>query len=90
LAPPGLIIGMITRTALGHTGRQLKAGRVETAAYGLVMIAALARVLTLAALPAAAMGGIHLAATCWSLAFALYLYRYGPYLTRPRADGKPD
>lgn len=89
-ATGGLIIGMITRTALGHTGRQLKVGKIETAAYGLVMIAALARVLTLAALPAAAMGGIHLAATCWSLAFALYLYRYGPYLTRPRADGKPD
>ena len=32
---------MITRTALGHTGRMLIAGRIETAAYALVLIAAL-------------------------------------------------
>ena len=86
----GLIIGMITRTALGHTGRLLNASWVETTAYSLVMVAALARVLSLVALPAAALGGIHLAATCWTLAFAFYLYRYVPFLARPRADGRPD
>lgn len=89
-ATGGLILGMMTRTALGHTGRLLVAGWAETAAYGLVMAAALVRVLSSAAIPAAAMGGIHLAATCWVLAFALYLFRYAPYLTRPRADGRPD
>lgn len=89
-ATGGLIMGMMTRTALGHTGRLLVAGWAETAAYGLVMAAALVRVLSSAAIPAAAMGGIHLAATCWVLAFALYLFRYAPYLTRPRADGRPD
>ncbi|MEO5659557.1 MAG: NnrS family protein, partial [Polaromonas sp.] len=29
----GMIIGMMTRTALGHTGRPLKAGRAEVACY---------------------------------------------------------
>ena len=52
-ATGGLIIGMITRTALGHTGRMLIAGRIETAAYALVLIAALVRVLTVAFHPAA-------------------------------------
>lgn len=87
-ATGGLIIGMITRTALGHTGRMLVAGRIETIAYGLVQIAALARVLTVAAIPAATMGGIHLAATAWTLAFALYLWRYTPFLLNSRVDGK--
>ena len=85
----GLILGMITRTALGHTGRPLAAGPVETAAYVLVQLAALARVLTVAAVPAAATGGIHLAATAWTLAFLLYVWRYFPFLTRARVDGKP-
>jgi uncharacterized protein involved in response to NO len=88
-ATGGLIIGMTTRTALGHTGRLLVAGRVETAAYALVQLAALARVLTVAVIPAAATAGIHLAATAWVLAFLLYLWRYLPWLIRPRVDGQP-
>lgn len=88
-ATGGLIIGMITRTALGHTGRKLVAGRVETAAYALLQLAAVARVLTVAAIPAAVMVGIHFAATAWALAFLLYLWRYLPYLIRPRLDGLP-
>ncbi len=88
-ATAGLIIGMITRTALGHTGRLLIAGRLETVAYTLVQFAALARVVTVTALPAAAQSGIHLAATAWSVAFLIYLWRYGPWLLRARVDGQP-
>ncbi|ENO89956.1 NnrS family protein [Thauera linaloolentis] len=87
-ATGGLIIGMITRTALGHTGRMLVAGPIETAAYALVQLAALARVLTVAVIPAAAIGGIHAAATLWSLGFLLYLWRYTPFLLKARVDGK--
>ena len=88
-ATGGLIIGMITRTALGHTGRMLTAGRLETVAYALVQVAAFARVLTVAAMPLAATAGIHLAATAWALAFILYLWRYAPFLIRARVDGRP-
>lgn len=87
-ATGGLIIGMITRTALGHTGRMLVAGPIETAAYVLVQLAVLIRVLTVVAIPAAAVGGIHAAATVWSLGFLLYLWRYTPFLLRARVDGK--
>lgn len=87
-ATGGLIIGMITRTALGHTGRMLVAGSIETAAYVLVQLAVLIRVLTVVAIPAAAVGGIHAAATVWSLGFLLYLWRYTPFLLRARVDGK--
>lgn len=87
-ATGGLIIGMITRTALGHTGRMLVAGPVETAAYALVLLAALVRVLSVALFPAALVGGVHAAATLWALGFALYLWRYAPFLLKARVDGK--
>lgn len=87
-ATAGLIMGMITRTALGHTGRMLESGPVEAAAYVLVQVAAVARVLTLAVIPAAALAGIHLAATAWVLAFVFYLWRYLPMLVRARVDGR--
>ncbi|WP_307719541.1 NnrS family protein [Massilia aurea] len=30
-----------------------------------------------------------LSAALWSLAFIIYLLRYGPWLASPRLDGKP-
>ena len=88
-ATGGLIIGMITRTALGHTGRMLVAGKVEVTAYVLVQLAAVSRVLTVIAFPGLALSGIHLAATLWALAFGLYFIRYLPWLVRTRPDGRP-
>ena len=87
-ATGGLIIGMITRTALGHTGRILVAGNIEATAYCLVQLAAAARVLSLVAFPSLVLYGIHLAAILWSLAFALYFVRYLPWLIYARPDGR--
>jgi uncharacterized protein involved in response to NO len=39
-----MVIGMMTRTALGHTGRKLVAGKTEVACYTLVATAAVVRV----------------------------------------------
>lgn len=89
-ATGGLIVGMITRTALGHTGRMIVTGRIEAAAYVLVQVAAAARVLTLVVAEQRLwMAGVHFAGACWTLAFLLYFWRYLPYLLRPRVDGQP-
>jgi uncharacterized protein involved in response to NO len=88
-ATGGLIIGMITRTALGHTGRKLAAGPVEMTAYALVQLAAMVRVLTLLILPTAVFAGIYVAAGLWSIAFLAYFLRYRPWLIRARPDGQP-
>lgn len=86
----GLIVGMITRTALGHTGRPLKAGRCEAACYWLIGIALILRVAPWFGLPARFyIPALHASATLWTLCFLLYLWKYLPILTRPRADGKP-
>jgi len=85
----GLItLGMITRTALGHTGRPLKAGPVEISAYLSMLLAALLRVLFPLLAPASLMLGVQLSAALWSLSFVLYLVRYTPLLMRPRPDGQ--
>jgi uncharacterized protein involved in response to NO len=87
-ATGGLIIGMITRTARGHTGRPLMLSRAEVLAYVLVMAAALLRVV-LALAPPALYGGVLIAAAAaWSVAFLIYLWVFTPWLMRTRLDGK--
>ena len=86
----GLIIGMMTRTARGHTGRPLRADRCDTACYLLVLLAAAVRVAVPLASPAQTVHASLLSATLWSAGFALYAVRYWPVLSRPRADGRPE
>lgn len=84
----GMIIGMITRTALGHTGRPLAAGPNETAMYMLLQLGVLLR-LVAALVPGSARDvALVGAAACWTAAFTLYAVVYGPYLCRPRVDGR--
>ena len=84
----GLIIGMITRTARGHTGGPLQASRLEVLAYGLVMGAAVLRVLVPLAAPQWYAATLVVAALAWSTAFALYLGLFTPWLFQTRLDGK--
>jgi uncharacterized protein involved in response to NO len=84
-----ITLGMITRTALGHTGRPLRASAVETAAFLAIQAAALTRVLPPLVEPAWLLAAVHVSSTCWTLAYALYLARYLPMLVRPRIDALP-
>jgi uncharacterized protein involved in response to NO len=85
----GLTLGMMTRTARGHTGRPLTADNFELAMFVLIQLAALSRVLVGLVAPGHYMAGVQLSGLCWAAAFALYAVRYWPVLTRPRLDGKP-
>ncbi|AOW14429.1 short-chain dehydrogenase [Hydrogenophaga crassostreae] len=87
-ATAGLIIGMLTRTARGHTGRPLQVSRPEIAAYVLVMLAAAVRVLLPLAVPQWLPMALVIAAAAWSVAFAIYLFIYAPWLLKTRLDGK--
>ena len=79
----GMIIGMITRTALGHTGAPLRAGWPETTAYVLVHAAASSRVVA-GLLPASYYEHIWAAGHLWALAFLLYFFTYLPRLVLAR------
>jgi uncharacterized protein involved in response to NO len=84
-----MIIGMMSRVALGHTGRSIAPGPLTIAAYWLVNAAALLRVVfaltrddTLRTVSMMGSGAL------WSLAFVLFIIVYWPILSRPRADGR--
>ncbi|KPK05710.1 MAG: hypothetical protein AMJ64_11095 [Betaproteobacteria bacterium SG8_39] len=85
----GTVIGMITRTALGHTGRALAVGRLEIAAYLMVHAAALARVAAGLVPELNYAGLVAAAAWLWAGAFVIYFALYLPRLVRPRVDGRP-
>ncbi len=84
----GLTLGMMTRTARGHTGRPLQADRWELAMFLLIQAAALVRVFGGMAFPAY-LASVQLSALLWSAAFGLYAVRYWSVLTGSRLDGKP-
>ncbi|MNM49327.1 NnrS protein [compost metagenome] len=85
-AMAGLILAMIARVSLGHTGRPLQPPAGMTLAFILLNLAGVSRVLLVLWLP---MAGLWLAAVCWVGAFALYAWRYAPMLLRARVDGHP-
>ncbi|MNF80395.1 NnrS protein [compost metagenome] len=85
-AMAGLILAMIARVSLGHTGRPLQPPAGMTLAFILLNLAGVSRVLLVLWLPLA---GLWLAAVCWVGAFALYAWRYAPMLLRARVDGHP-
>lgn len=87
-ATGGLILGMMTRTARGHTGRPLTADAPEMAIYALIMLAALLRVLLPMLAPSLYVDALVASAAAWSAAFLIYLWQYTPWLVSARPDGK--
>jgi uncharacterized protein involved in response to NO len=85
----GLTLGMMTRTARGHTGRPLKAGRAELMMFILIQFAAAVRLCGGLVAPEHYMVSIQASGLLWGAAFLLYAVRYWPVLTKPRLDGKP-
>ncbi|WP_460124141.1 NnrS family protein [Pseudomonas sp. S2_C03] len=82
----GLVLAMIARVSLGHTGRPLEPPQGMTLAFILLNLGCLSRVGLVLLFPLAA---LWIAGACWALAFALYTWRYAPMLLRARVDGHP-
>jgi uncharacterized protein involved in response to NO len=82
----GIVLGMMTRVALGHTGRPLHAARIIQLAYVVLGVAAVVRAFG----PLSTYFSSAHVHTCsgllWIAAFILFLWHYAPILTRPRAD----
>lgn len=82
-----MILAVMSRATLGHTGRELRANAATQFAYLLVTAGALLRV-------SAALGlidyriGMEVAGVAWLGAFLAFLGVYGPIIFRDRIDGK--
>lgn len=83
-----MIMAVMTRASLGHTGRDLVAAPPIIAAYVLLPLAAVVRAFG-PYLCTEAMAPLALAGVLWTTAFALFLLVFAPILLRPRPDGKP-
>jgi len=85
----GLILAMISRVSLGHTGRPLSPPKAMTLAYIFITLAALIRALGPWVLPEKTMIFIDISGTFWLLAFGIFAVTYAPMLMSPRKDGRP-
>ena len=80
-----MILAVMTRATLGHTGRALRADAPTVVLYVCVTLGALLRV-------AASLGFgsylplVEISGICWSLGLALFLMIYGPMLWQPRIE----
>ena len=88
-AMSGLMIAMMMRSTLGHTGRPLRAGGAEVAAFVLIQTAALVRTGSGIVETIDYRIQIAVSGSLWILAFVVFIVRYGPMLLRPRIDGCP-
>jgi|SRR5579872_5755622 len=84
-----MVLGVMSRAALGHTGRPLVVHPMVCATYLLLLLATCLRVWGLGVLglpyPQVILGS----AVLWTTAFALFLWVYVPVLCGARVDGKP-
>jgi uncharacterized protein involved in response to NO len=78
-----LVLGVMARVALGHTGRPLVATSDMTLAFVLITLGAALRVFAPAGHPV-----MMWSMPLWLAAYALFLFRYTPILLAPRADAR--
>lgn len=88
-AMANMILAMMARVALGHSGRPLLAAPIMRLAFAAIAMAALSRTLLIWLLPTANLWLLNASAALWLLAFGIFALIYWPVLTRPRLDGKP-
>ncbi|WP_114766353.1 NnrS family protein [Vibrio rhodolitus] len=83
----GLILAMIARVTMGHTGRAIYQGPNMALAFLSLLAAALVRSFGVAMFPAHMLVMIDISGALWALAFALFIAKFGYMLLTPRVDG---
>ncbi|WP_165313568.1 NnrS family protein [Vibrio ziniensis] len=85
----GLILSMISRVTMGHTGRMIYQGPRMWLAFAAIVFAALIRSFGVAFFPQHMLLMVNAAAALWIIGFSLFVLKFGSMLLRPRADGHP-
>jgi len=86
----GMLVAMVTRVTMGHSGRPLRMGPAALACFAGVELAAVARVGSeIATAPGAIRNLLLGSAVLWLLAFGIWSFGHGGIYLAPRADGKP-
>ena len=85
----GVILAMISRVSLGHTGRSLQAPKLMSLAFVAMILASVVRSFGPWGLPEKTLLFIDISGALWLLAFGLFVVLYGPMLLKARVDGRP-
>ncbi|MCP3675064.1 MAG: hypothetical protein GY829_11435, partial [Gammaproteobacteria bacterium] len=85
----GLILAMISRVSLGHTGRKLQTLSSMRWAFVLMIIAGLIRSPLSAFQILSPAISLTLSFIFFIVAYAIFLWRYIPILSKRRIDGRP-
>lgn len=83
-----MILAVMTRASLGHTGRPLVVRRSIAVAYLLLTLGAVLRVFGGAWTPEYYLVTLTAAGLAWSVAFCIFVWVYGPILMSARLDGR--
>jgi uncharacterized protein involved in response to NO len=83
-----MILAVMTRASLGHTGRPLVVSRAIALAYALLLAGAALRVFGGAWTPHLYIWTVTASGLAWVLAFVIFVWVYGPILMSPRVDGR--
>ena len=83
-----MILAVMTRASLGHTGRPLVVTRAISGAYILLTAGALLRVFGGAWTPDYYLPTLTVSGLAWVLAFLIFVWVYVPILMSPRVDGR--
>ncbi|MCF6283138.1 MAG: NnrS family protein [Candidatus Polarisedimenticolaceae bacterium] len=81
--------GMMSRVALGHSGRPLQPKRIIELCYIAINLVPLLRVFGPLLLPAQYNIWVDVSGLIWIISFAIFCVVYLPILLRPRLDGRP-
>ena len=88
-AMANLILAMMARVSLGHTGRQLDVRGTTVLAFLLIAIGATVRLVGTSFFVSFSASVWLFTALAWIAAFGLFSWNYWPVLVRPRIDGRP-
>jgi len=80
-----MVLAVMSRVSLGHTGRMLHADAITTTAYAAITLATVTRIAA-ACLPSFYLPLISLSGVLWIVSFGIFVVYYGPMLLAPRVD----
>ena len=83
-----MILSMMSRVSLGHSGRSLTPKQLMSLAFLLLISVGLTRTLMIWLFPTHISFWLWFSVLAWILAYTLYVIIYFPILTSPRPDGK--
>jgi uncharacterized protein involved in response to NO len=86
----GMLVAMVTRVTMGHSGRRLEMDRITLGCFVALQLGAASRVLSeIVQAPVAVQWFLLASVVLWTVAVATWVQRVGGIYVNPRVDGKP-